>query len=147
MEDELSPNEVIAAQVRDANRRFYDALEALDIDAMEAVWADGDDVVCIHPGGPVQRGWEDVRGAWEAIMSNTGYIEFEIADVRVVVQDPVAWVSCVERITSSTGEGSPALAEVAATNLFVLGSTGWRLALHHASPIIRPGLGEDDDTP
>jgi ketosteroid isomerase-like protein len=64
--------------------------------------------------------------------------------VRVVVQDPVAWVSCVERITSSTGEGTPAIAEVAATNVFVLGATGWRLMVHHASPIIRPGLGEED---
>jgi ketosteroid isomerase-like protein len=143
VEDELM-NTVIAAQVRDANRRFYDALEALDMDAMDALWSQDDDVVCVHPGGPVQRGWEDVRAAWEAIMSHTSYIEFEIADVHVVVQDPVAWVSCVERITSSTGEGTPAIAEVAATNVFVLDATGWRLMVHHASPIIRPGLGEGE---
>ena len=144
----MSPmNEVIAGQVRDANRRFYDALEALDIDAMEACWEGGSEVVCVHPGGPVQRGWEEVRGSWEAIMSNTGYIEFEIVDVQVVVQDPLAWVTCVERITSSTAEGSPAIAEVAATNVFVLDSSGWRLWVHHASPIIRLGLGEDDDSP
>ncbi len=60
-------NVVIAAQVRDANRRFYDALEALDIDAMEAVWSQDDGVVCVHPGGPVQRGWEDVRAAWAQV--------------------------------------------------------------------------------
>jgi ketosteroid isomerase-like protein len=143
MEDELM-NDAIAAQVRDANRRFYDALEALDMDAMAAVWAGGDDVVCIHPGGPVQRGWDEVGGAWEAIMSHTGYIEFEIDDVNVVVQDPVAWVTCVERITSSTGEGATAVAEVAATNVFVLDATGWRLQVHHASPIIRPGLGDEE---
>ena len=77
-------------------------------------------------------------------MSHTGYIEFEIADVNVVVQDPVAWVSCVERITSATGEGTTAVAEVAATNVFVLDGGGWRLVVHHASPIIRPGLGEDE---
>ena len=138
-------NDAIAAQVREANRRFYDALEALDIDAMSAVWAGGDDVVCVHPGGPVQRGWEEVGGAWEAIMSNTGYIEFEIAEVHVVVQDPVAWVSCVERITSATGEGSTAIAEVAATPWRRARRRWWRLVVHHASPIIRPGLGEDDD--
>ncbi len=137
-------NDAIVAQVRDANRRFYDALEALDMDAMAAVWAADDHVVCVHPGGPVQRGWEDVGAAWESIMSHTGYIEFEIADVEVVVQDPVAWVSCVERITSATEEGGTAVAEVAATNVFVLDAGGWRLAVHHASPIIRPGLGEAD---
>jgi ketosteroid isomerase-like protein len=137
-------NEAIAAQVLEANRRFYDALEALDIEAMEECWASGVEVACIHPGGPVQRGWDEVRSAWEAIMANTGYIEFEIAEIQVEVQDPVAWVSCVERITSSAGEGGTAIAEVAATNLFVLDATGWHLALHHASPIIRPGLGEEE---
>jgi ketosteroid isomerase-like protein len=71
-------------------------------------------------------------------MSATGYIEFEIADATVAVVDPVAWVTCVERITSSTGDGQrTAAAEVAATNVFVLDGSGWRLALHHASPIVR----------
>jgi len=83
--------------------------------------------------------------AAKLILSNTGYIEFEIVDVEVTVNDPVAWVTCVERITSSAGEGGgSAAAEVAATNLFVLDATGWRIALHHASPIIRPGLGGDE---
>ena len=75
-------------------------------------------------------------------MANTGYIEFEIADVEVTLVDPLAWVTCVERITSAAGEGRHAVAEVAATNLFVLDATGWRLALHHASPIIRMAVEE-----
>jgi hypothetical protein len=60
----------------------------------------------------------------------------------VQVTWPLAWVTCVERITSAAGEGRHAVAEVAATNLFVLDGTGWRLALHHASPIIRMGGDE-----
>ena len=92
----------IAEQVLAANRAFYDAFEALEIDRMAACWASRDDVACLHPGGPWQRGWDEVREGWEAIMANTGYIEFDIADVHVVVQDPEAWVSCVERITSSS---------------------------------------------
>ena len=118
-------SDAIATQVLEANRRFYDALEALDIEGMEACWASGPEIACVHPGG-----------AWEAIMANTGYIEFEIAEARVQVVDPVAWVTCVERITSAV-EGETAAAEAAATNVFVLGSSGWRMALHHASPIIR----------
>jgi ketosteroid isomerase-like protein len=143
MEDELM-NDAIVAQVRDANRRFYDALEALDMEAMAAVWAGGDNVVCVHPGGPVQRGWDEVGGAWEAIMSHTGYIEFEIADAAVSLADPIAWVTCVERITSAGGGGGePAVAEVAATNLFVLDGSGWHIALHHASPIVRLAPAEE----
>jgi ketosteroid isomerase-like protein len=134
----------ITAQVLAANRRFYDALEALDIAAMEACWSPAPGVACLHPGMPWQRGWDEVSSGWEVILANTGYIEFEIVDVEVTVNDPVAWVTCVERITSAAGEGAgTAAAEVAATNLFVLDATGWRIALHHASPIIRPGLGEE----
>ena len=91
----------IADQVLDANRRFYDAFEALDMERMEACWASRGDVACLHPGGPWQRGWEEVREGWEAIMANTGYIEFEIADAAVSLVDPVAWVTCAERITSA----------------------------------------------
>jgi len=135
----------IAAQVLAANRRFYDALEALDAGGMEACWASDPSPACVHPGGPWQRGWEEVSAGWDAIMSSTGYIEFEIADARVTVVDPVAWVTCTERITSAVGEsGQTATAEVAATNLFVLDATGWHMALHHASPVIRPALvGEE----
>ena len=129
-------SDAIATQVLEANRRFYDALEALDIEGMEACWASGPELACVHPGGPWQRGWEEVRTAWEAIMANTGYIEFEIAEARVHVVDPVAWVTCVERITSAV-EGERAAAEAAATNVFVLDATGWHMVVHHASPIIR----------
>jgi ketosteroid isomerase-like protein len=134
-EDELT-SAAITEQVLAANRRFYEALEALDIAAMEACWSPAAGVACLHPGRPWQRGWDEVSSGWEVILSNTGYIEFEIVDVEVTVNDPVAWVTCVERITSAAGEGGVGAAEVAATNLFVLDSTGWRIALHHASPIL-----------
>ena len=52
-------------------------------------------------------------------------------------------MTCIERITSAAGEGGRAVAEVAATNLFVLDAQGWRMALHHASPIIRM-MGEEE---
>ncbi len=136
----------ITEQVRAANRRFYDALEALDIVAMEACWSPAAGVACLHPGGPWQRGWDAVSAGWELVLANTGYMEVEIADVEVTVNDPVAWVTCVERVTAAAGGGGDtAVAEVAATNLFVLDSTGWRIALHHASPIMRPAMLETEE--
>ena len=75
-------------------------------------------------------------------MANTGYIEFEIAGAAVTRVDPVAWVTCSERITTAGAGGAPAVAEIAATNLFVLETTGWRIALHHASPVVRPAPAE-----
>ncbi|HEX2508712.1 MAG TPA: nuclear transport factor 2 family protein [Miltoncostaeaceae bacterium] len=132
----------IEEQVLAANRAFYDAFEALDMERMAACWSSAEDVACLHPGGPWQRGWDEVREGWEAIMANTGYIEFEIAGAAVTRVDPVAWVTCSERITTAGAGGAPAVAEIAATNLFVLETTGWRIALHHASPVVRPAPAE-----
>ncbi len=131
-------SEVVRGQVLEANRRFYDAFERLDLEAMEACWEPSSRASCVHPGGPWLRGWDEVFASWQAIMANTSYIEFEIAEARVEVSDPLAWVTCVERITSAgSGGGASTVAEVAATNVFVLDASGWRLLLHHASPIIR----------
>ena len=132
----------IAEQVLAANRAFYDAFEALDMERMAACWSSAEDVACLHPGGPWQRGWDEVREGWEAILANTGYIEFEIAGAAVARVDPVAWVTCTERITTAGAGGTPAVAEIAATNLFVLDASGWRIALHHASPVVRPAPAE-----
>ncbi len=131
-------------QVREMNQRFYDAIEALDVDAMDGIWDTGSGASCVHPGGPWLRGWAEVRDAWEAIMANTGYIEFDVEVIDVRIVDPVAWVVCVERIRAS-GQGGGGVAEAAATNIFVLGNDGWRLSIHHASPIVRHALLEDDD--
>jgi len=67
------------------------------------------------------------------IVDATPYIEFEVTGVEVWVEDPTAWVICVERVTGPDRQ----TAEVAATNMFVLGPDGWRIVLHHASPVIR----------
>ena len=39
-----SPEEVEAA--------FYEAMQNRNLDAFMACWADEDDIVCVHPGGP-----------------------------------------------------------------------------------------------
>jgi ketosteroid isomerase-like protein len=104
---------------------------------MEALWETSARAACLHPGGPWLIGWDEVRESWETIFANTSYMEFEIADARVELIDPMAWVTCVERITTA-GTGDAAVAEVAATNLFVVDGTGWHLVLHHASSVIRP---------
>jgi ketosteroid isomerase-like protein len=134
---------VVRAQVEAANRRFYDALEARDAGALEACWAGTDDVACVHPGGPWVTGWEDVRDAWEFILANTGYMEVAVEVVNIAITDPIAIVTCIEHVTSAH-DGERVEAAVAATNVFELGFDGWRMVLHHASPIVRM-IRDDED--
>jgi len=48
---------------QEAEAAFYEALERGDLDAMMEVWAEDDEVSCIHPGGPRLTGYEQVREA------------------------------------------------------------------------------------
>jgi ketosteroid isomerase-like protein len=127
------------AAVVAANEEFYAAFEALDIDRMEACWAHDDEVRCIHPGWEAMVGWPQVSRSWMAIFANSAYIQFFLTDVRVHLDHDTALVTCAENILSG-GPSGPEVqdAKVLATNVFRRSGDGWRLVLHHGSPVLRP---------
>jgi hypothetical protein len=59
-------------------------------------------------------------------------MRIDVSDVTVEVQGTTAWVSCLENITTATGERMHR-AQAYATNIFVFEDDRWLLALHHAS--------------
>src|SRR3954464_9203765 len=54
----------------DVEAAFYEALQNGDIDKLMACWADEDEIVCIHPGGPPVVGAAAIRAAFEAMFAN-----------------------------------------------------------------------------
>ena len=121
--------------VEEANAAFYRAFEALDLDEMDAVWAHGEHVRCVHPGWPLLCGWDAVRESWRRIFENTQEMRFTLSDVTVHAGDDLAWVTCTENILSELGERVSVTA-ILATNLFERAPTGWRLVHHHASHVL-----------
>lgn len=125
-----------------ANTALYDAFEAGDIDLMGAVWLDDDGVVCVHPGWTPVHGRGAVLRSWSVIMANTSYIQFVLTDVRVRVTGDVAVVTCGENMLTglpvTESDPTPGLAggRAVATNVFQRSDTGWRLLVHHASPVL-----------
>jgi ketosteroid isomerase-like protein len=130
----LRPVDTVALAVRGANEAFYEALEQLDMHAMTRIWTRGALDICIHPGWPPLSGWTDVQESWRAIFTNTTFMKFSISETSVQVFGDVARVTCLENIFSLSG-GTRMHSQVAATNLFVLGPQGWRITLHHGSPV------------
>ena len=120
--------------VEAANTALYTAFESGDVDLMEAVWDDSDDLVCVHPGWPMLRGRTDVLRSWSAVMAGTDYIQFFLTDVRVAVTGETAVVTCTENVLTSADVGDNGA--VVATNVFVRRPSGWRLQVHHASPVL-----------
>lgn len=125
----------LQTEVEAANARFYRAFEALDLARMEALWAHGDHVGCVHPGWPLLTGWPAVRDSWGTIFANTEEMRFTISDVRVVASREIAVVTCTENILSEVG-GRIAVTSLLATNVFEASREGWRVILHHASHIL-----------
>ncbi|HEX6836851.1 MAG TPA: nuclear transport factor 2 family protein [Polyangia bacterium] len=122
------------AAVRAANLAFYRAFEALDLAAMERLWAQDDSVSCLHPGWPLCAGWAEVRASWATIFANTGSMRFELAGERIDVREGLAWVVCVERIRSTGPGGDAMVGAVIATNVFRSDGGAWKLVHHHGSP-------------
>jgi uncharacterized protein (TIGR02246 family) len=124
-----------ADHVIEANLKFYFAIESLDIDLMDEVWATDASASCIHPGWRRLDGWDLIRTTWERIFQNATSMRVDPTEVRVEIQGNVAWVTCLENITATVGSGPARRTQAYATNVFVFEDDRWLLALHHASLI------------
>ena len=125
------------------NAEFYAAFENGDLDQMGMVWGDdgeaGGAVVCVHPGGPMIRGRAAVLRSWALMMANTSYIQFVLTDVQTRVFGETAVLTCAENILTASDDDSAGFAaggRVATTNAFVRTADGWRMWLHHGSPVL-----------
>ena len=122
----------LMASPDDVEAQFYEALREADLDKLMALWADDDEVMCVHPGGPRVVGTRAIRAAFEAIFGNGG-IPVQPERVRRVHSLAAAVHSVVERVSMVTNEG-PQTGSVMATNVYLKTSQGWRIVMHHASP-------------
>ncbi len=124
------------AEVEAANAAMYAAFESADVDAMQDLWDDVDPaaVVCVHPGWPMLRGRSAVLRSWSAVMAGTDYIQFFLTDVQVAVLGDTAVVTCTENVLTSADVGENAA--VVATNVLVRRPGGWRVQVHHGSPVL-----------
>ncbi len=121
--------------IAEANERFYEALEAGDLTAMETVWLHADWVKCVHPGWELITGWEGVSESWRRIFENSGGMRVSAREVRIKISGDFSWVSCTESLAIFLDSSSaPVTATTAATNLFHRIGSEWLMVHHHASP-------------
>ncbi len=116
----------------DVEAQLYEALQQGDVEKLMALWADDDEVVCMHPGGGRVIGPAAIRASFEAIFANGG-IPVRPDQVHRLNLMGAALHHLVERITVDTPKGRQT-GWVLATNVYVKTPQGWRLAAHHASP-------------
>lgn len=122
----------IYASPQDAEAAFYEALTKADLDAMMEVWADDDDIYCVHPSGARLSGVERVRESWRQIFASGQTLRFQLREQQHVQGMMLSVHSVYEHVTVA-GEQRPR-GPVIATNVYLRTERGWRMVAHHASP-------------
>jgi ketosteroid isomerase-like protein len=113
-----------------ANRRYYEAFEARDLDAMSDLWERSERALCTHPGWATLEGWGAVAASFFALFQNGSQLQFVLTRERPTVVGDAAWVSVDENLLGDQGGVT-----VAALNLFVRGEERWHMVGHHGSVV------------
>ena len=125
-----------------ANEKFYKAFNARDLSAMKEIWSSHQNVTCVHPGWSPLNGFEPIIDSWQGIFKNSGNMDIQISDINMLTSNDLAWVSCVEKLYTIASHGVLA-SKVFSTNLFKLNKDGWKMIMHHASPL--PSMPESEE--
>lgn len=121
----------IYTTAEDAEEAFYDAIGRADIEALMNVWADDEEILCIHPTGQRLTGSASIRESWQAIFENNPRLTVQIKrsvrwrGVMLAVHSVVETLYLADEPTPH----GPMLS----TNVFQRSANGWRLLAHHTS--------------
>lgn len=120
---------------QEAEQAFYEAFQRADLDAMMDVWAEDEDVYCVHPGGPRLTGLESIRESFRQLFANGPAMRFELRSAQTMQGGLIAVSSVYEHI-NVLGERRQS-SVVIATNVYINVGGGWRMAAHHGSPAVQ----------
>lgn len=116
-----------------AEAAFYGAFEARSLDAMMAVWASDDSIACIHPLAAPLNGRAAVAAGWRSMFEAAGQFRVQVEsvhDMRTAIE-----VIRIVREYLIIGQETEPRPPILATNVFRRETNGWRMVLHHASPL------------
>jgi len=112
-----------------ANDAFYLAFAARDVAHMDALWARGHPVICLHPGWPALTRREQIIESWARILTNPDQQPIEVYAAEAFDLGGCVAVVCYEEIEGSV---------MVATNLFTTEDGHVVLTHHQAGPCGRP---------
>jgi ketosteroid isomerase-like protein len=138
-------SEKIFPTAQDAENAFYEALESRDLDAMMAVWAEDEEILCIHPLGARLTGQDQVRESWAQLFASEARARVHVSHQVAISGMMIAVHSVQENFAVEAESRAQQVADsrpapIVATNIYLRTGAGWRMIVHHASPA--PGEAE-----
>ena len=116
-----------------AEAAFYAAFETRSLDAMMAVWAADDSIACIHPLSAPLDGRAAVAAGWRSMFEAAGKFSV-LAELAHEIREPGQVIRIVREYLTIGDEAEPR-PPILATNVYRKDTDGWRMVLHHASPL------------
>jgi len=139
-------DQVICTSPEAVEQAFYDAMERGDLEAMMQCWLDEEDIVCLHPNGPRLVGTDAIRRGWQQIFDN-GAVKLRVSARHSQSSMMVSVHNVVEWVQVKNAEGTVREIALFATNVYAKTALGWRMILHHASPVPDQGAAETQEEP
>lgn len=118
------------ATPQEAEAAFYDARTRGDLEAMMAVWADEEEIVCVLAGCQRASGYEAVRDAWRRSFAGARAL-VQVVNAQIM-QGVLQSIHSLHEQFAQAGD-RPSPASLIVTNVYVRGPLGWHIVLHHAS--------------
>jgi uncharacterized protein (TIGR02246 family) len=119
----------------DVENAFYDAMARADLEMMMALWADDEEIFCVHPGAPRLQGQTAIRESFEMIFER-GPVHIRPHHLHVAHSVGCAVHSLIEEI-KAPDDPNWQEAHIVATNVYIKTPQGWRMVSHHGS--LAPG--------
>ncbi len=116
-----------------AEAAFYRAFENRDAGAMEALWLNDAGVACIHPLAAPLTGYQAVIAGWRGLFEGAGRFRVRAELLATLAESDMVIRVVHEHLT--LGNESASRPPILATNAYRKTSAGWRMVLHHASPL------------
>ncbi len=118
-----------------AEDAYYDAIDDHDIDALMAVWEESDEVLCLLPMMPAQRGKSAIRQVWSNLLQPGTDLDIEVIHLNWIETAEMAIHLLEERVrVPQQNEAQP----VYASNIYRKNGQGWYLLMHQNSPTPPP---------
>ncbi len=128
----MAKRKQLNGSAQEVENAFYEALNRADLAALMALWADDEEIVCIHPGGARLHGHAAIAASWEAIFER-GPLAIRPSQLHETHNLMSSVHTVVEGVSAALGEP----AHLIATNVYIKTPQGWRIVLHHVS--VAPG--------
>ncbi len=113
-----------------AEAAFYQAFSKADLDQMKAVWLDSTSVICTHPMAERIVGYRLVIGSFLGLFQGQGELMANITQVETLLTADLSVHTGVEVLHQDATEF-----RMQVTNVYRSTTEGWRMVLHHASPV------------